>query len=596
MKQLFLSLQDILNKMSYILTHKQKIYCVIMFIMTMIGVVFEALGISIILPVVQVMLNPAQLLENKWIVIAMKCLNLEGEFQLVVFVAFLAVLIYLVKNIYLIILSYVRAKFSSKIQRSLGVYMMQSYLKRGYPYFLKVSAHKMHRGITGDVAGVYNIIYNSFRLLAEIFTVIAIGIYILVADILMSMLILTIAGTSVIITVCLCKHKMRDLGEAFRKYDTEMKSYSYQTFHGIKEVLVMNKQEYFIEEYEGACKEQQKAMVGQTVLAESPVYIYEVVCVIGMIVAVCFRLFLGGGDLEFISNVAVILVAAFRIMPSLGRISNEANIIMFNIPAMNATYANLREANENEHDIIEQTNAEERHGIICFQNELKLENVGWKYEGTSENVIKNLNLTIRKGDSVALIGESGAGKSTVADIILGLFRPFEGTVCMDGIDIKEIPKAWCKIIGYVPQSVYILDASIRKNVAYGVKEEEIDDALVWNALEQAQLKTFVEELPEKLDTILGERGVRFSGGQRQRIAIARALYYNPDILILDEATSALDNKTEEAIMEAIELLKGYKTLIIVAHRLSTIRQCNYIYEIKDGQAIKREKQDIFKEQ
>ena len=595
MKQLFLSLQDVIKKMSYILNYKQKVYCVIMFGMTLLGVALETLGVSIILPVVQAMLEPAQLLENKWISIIVEWLNLEGEYQIVVLVASIAVVIYLIKNIYLIVLSYVRAKFSSKIQRSLGVYMMQSYLKRGYPYFLKVSAHKMHRGITGDVAGVYNIIYNGFRLLSEIFTVIAIGIYILITDIIMSMLILLVAGTSVIITFCVCKSKMRRLGEAFRKYDTEMKSCSYQTFHGIKEVLVMNKQKYFVEEYEGACKEQQRAMIGQTVLAESPAYIFEAVCVIGMIVAVCFKLFLDGGDLEFISNVAVIVVAAFRIMPSLGRISNGANIIMFNIPSMNATYANLQEANKSEYSVQGQINTENNLEVKHFQNEVTLHNVGWKYEGASENVIKNLDLTIHKGDSIALIGESGAGKSTVADIILGLFRPTEGSVCMDGIDIREIPYAWCKIIGYVPQSVYILDASIRKNVAYGVKEEEIDDDLVWKALEQAQLKSFVEGLPEKLDTILGERGVRFSGGQRQRIAIARALYYNPDILILDEATSALDNKTEEAIMEAIELLKGYKTLIIVAHRLSTIRQCNYIYEIKDGKAIKREKQDIFKE-
>lgn len=193
---------------------------------------------------------------------------------------------------------------------------------------------------------------------------------------------------------------------------------------------------------------------------------------------------------------------------------------------------------------------------------------------------------------MALIGESGAGKSTVADIILGLFRPFSGEVYMDGIDIRKIPKTWCKIIGYVPQSVYILDASIRNNVAFGVREEDIDDDLVWQALEQAQLKAFVESLPQKLDTVLGERGIRFSGGQRQRIAIARALYYNPEILILDEATSALDNKTEEGIMEAIEYLIGRKTLIIVAHRLSTIRQCNHIYEIKNGQAIVRKKEEV----
>lgn len=592
MKRLILSIQDVIKKLAYILNRKQKTYCAIMFMMTMMGVVFETLGVSIILPVVQAMLYPEQLLNNEWIGLAAGVLQLKGEFQLLILVAVLAIMIYVIKNIYLIILSFVRAKFSSKIQRDLGVYMMQSYLKRGYPYFLKESAHKMHRGITGDVAGVYTIIYNGFRLLSEMLTVIAIGIYILITDVVMSLSILLIAGTSVAITFFLCKNKMKALGESFRKFDTEMKNCSYQTFHGIKEVLVMNKQDFFVRQYDNACKEQQKAMVGQTVLAESPAYIYEAVCVIAMIIAVVFRVSLGGESSEFISNVAIIGVAAFRIMPSLGRISNCANIIMFNIPSMNATYTNLREANENEYrcktkdDIVSDT------GNISFKNEITLQNVSWKYAGAEERVIRNLNLRIRKGDSIALIGESGAGKSTVADIILGLLKPLEGAVCMDGIDIKTIPTLWCKTIGYVPQSVYILDTSIRRNVAYGIEAEQIDDGLVWKALEQAQLKEFVEELPEKLDTILGERGIRFSGGQRQRIAIARALYYNPEILILDEATSALDNKTEEGIMEALEYLIGRKTLIIVAHRLTTIKQCDHIYEIKEGKAILRKKEDV----
>ncbi len=280
----------------------------------------------------------------------------------------------------------------------------------------------MHRGITGDVAGVYTIIYNGFRLLSEILTVIAIGIYILITDVVMSLSILLIAGTSVTITLFLCKNKMKALGESFRKFDTEMKNCSYQTFHGIKEVLVMNKQNFFIRQYDNACKEQQKAMVGQTVLAESPAYIYEAVCVIALIIAVVFRVSLGGESSEFISNVAIIGVAAFRIMPSLGRISNCANIIMFNIPSMNATYTNLREANENEYrcktkdDIVSDT------GNISFKNEITLQNVSWKYDGAEDRVIRNLNLRIEKGDSIALIGESGAGKSTVADIIFRVIK------------------------------------------------------------------------------------------------------------------------------------------------------------------------------
>lgn len=591
-KKFFLSIRDVFSKLSFIINKKQKIYCVIVFMMTVIGVGFETLGVSAILPFVQAMLYPEQLMENELIVGMAEIFHIKTDSQIILFVSVGVIVIYLVKNLYLIFLSYVRANFAGNIQNELGVYMLQAYLKRDYAYFLKANSNKLYRGITGDISGVYNIIYNGFRLISEIFTVVTIGIFILWTDFLMSLLLLVIAGISVIIIMAINKNRMKYLGEKVRRYDAKMKDAAYQAFHGVKEVFVMNKQKFFEEEYADARREHQRAMISQTVAAESPIYIFEAVCVIAMVIAVFLRLLLDGGNAGFISNVAVIAVAAFRIMPSLGRIAGSMNTIIFNIPSVNATYNNLKEATEHEKNVQQYISIKDSASNLEFEKELLLENVSWKYEDADSAVIQNLSLSINKGDSVAFIGESGAGKSTLADVILGLFRPLEGKVYMDGIDIREIPQNWCKVIGYVPQSVYILNASIRKNVAFGVREKEIDDELVWKALEQAQIKDFIENLPEKLDTVLGERGVRFSGGQRQRIAIARALYYDPEILVLDEATSALDNRTEEGIMEAIEFLKGKKTLIIVAHRLTTIRQCNQIYEIKDGQAILRRKEDI----
>ena len=192
-------------------------------------------------------------------------------------------------------------------------------------------------------------------------------------------------------------------------------------------------------------------------------------------------------------------------------------------------------------------------------------------------------MEIKKGDSVAIIGESGSGKTTLADILLGLYKPEEGEVLVDGQEIYLNLKQWAQIISFVPQNVYLLDDTIRENIVFG--QSKADDNRIWDALEQAQLKDFVRNLPEGLDTVVGEAGIRFSGGQRQRIAIARALYSQPDILLLDEATAALDNDTEAAVMEAIDSLKGKKTLIIIAHRLSTIKNCNKVYEVKNGKII-----------
>ncbi len=594
MKQILLNIEDIINKILYMLNRKQKFLCVIVFFMTIIGAAFETIGVSIILPFVQAIMFPEQLMEKKVIASMVNFLGLTEPMQIIILTAVGVVLVYLVKNIYLIVLAYVRAKFSSAIQRSLGVRMIRSYMKRGYPYFLTVNVSQLYRGITGDVSGIYNILYNGYRLLAEILTVVLIGGMILFTDTVMSLCVLGVAGICMIISVFFSKKRMKRLGEEFRTYDAETKKCSIQAFQGIKEVLVMHKQDYFVGAYEKASRKQQNAMVEQIVAAESPTYIFETVCVIAMILAVYLRVLLGSDNSEFIPKLATMVIAAFRIMPSLGRIANNANNIMFNIPSMNAVFMNLKEANEYDQKVQSAVIEEDKSWDLQFQATLELRDVTWHYEGTDRNVIEKLNLVIHKGDSIAFIGESGAGKSTVADIILGLFRPDSGAVYMDGIDIKTIPLTWCRIIGYVPQTIYILDDSIRKNVAYGVREEEIDDNMVWTALEQAQLKAFVEMLPNQLDTVLGDRGIRFSGGQRQRIAIARALYYNPDIMVLDEATSALDNKTEEAIMEAIDYLRVQKTLIIVAHRLSTIRQCNHVYMIKDGGLVEMKKEEVIK--
>lgn len=230
-----------------------------------------------------------------------------------------------------------------------------------------------------------------------------------------------------------------------------------------------------------------------------------------------------------------------------------------------------------------------------FNHSLVLENICWHYQGSDKEILHNLNLTVNKGESIGIIGQSGAGKSTLADIILGLHLPQNGRTLLDGTDILAIPDEYGRTIGFVPQSVYLVDGTVRENVAFGVPNSEINDDLVWECLEKAQLDTFIRGQEKGIETTIGERGVRFSGGQRQRIAIARALYRKPQILILDEATSALDNETEAAVMEAIEGLYGTITMIIIAHRLTTVKKCDKIYEITGGKAVKADKKEIFGE-
>ena len=589
MKQIILLITDLLNKIFSILNKKQRVETALVFCLTLIGAFLEVIGVSAVLPLVQAMIYPDQLRQNAVVSQIVTILHIDNDVQLLLMISVGVVLVYLIKNGYLIFLSYVRVRFASATKRELGIRVMKIYMKSGYPFFLKNNTNDLYRGINGDVSGIYNIISFLFRFISEGITVFCICVYMFVTDYLMALFVAAIALICVSIIVLWGKNKIRKLGEEYRRYDMLTRKWSSQAFQGIKEVLVLNKQEFFINKYRDTTAKQNAAMIRQTVAAESPAYILEMACVTGLILAVVVRVIAGVDNSSFVIDIAAFAVSAFRIMPSLGRITNSVNNILFNIPSLNKTYDTIKGKQLEIQGKVNNKEKSRRYDQLPFRKEIVLQNVCWKYEDGTEDTIHNLNLTIKKGESIAFIGESGTGKSTTADIILGLFRPQRGAVYMDGIDIRDMRERWSRLVGYVPQSVYLLDDTIRNNIAFGVEPEDIDDDKIWKVLEQAQLKAYVEKLPEGLETVLGELGVRFSGGQRQRIAIARALYFDPEILVLDEATSALDNKTEEAVMEAVDMLQGWKTLIIIAHRLSTIQKCDHVYEIINGQAVERER-------
>lgn len=569
---------------------------VVLFIMSLIGALFESLGVSVILPLIEAITDPDELLENTYIKLAYDALGLTTSGQLIILVIVGVIVVYVIKNLYLVVLAYIRAAYSSSTQVSLGKRLMSAYMKRDYQFFLRNQSHYLYRGLTGDVSGVYALVQATFKLMSELLTVLAIGILVIYTDPFIALVVFIIGVFLILVSTLITKNMIQRLGRQSRYYDTRMKATAYEAFDGIKDILVMHRQRYFSENYIENSTKSCQISAKQSATAESPTYIFELVCVAGLMVGIAIRL----GDMEnaaaFVPTLATIAMAAFRIMPSLGRIANYMNNLMFNIPSFNACYDKIKEADEYQSAKENEWPEQDAHEDVRFVDTVELQDITFRYDNTDVDVLRGLNMTFHKGESIGLIGESGAGKSTVSDMILGLLRPQAGAVLMDGMDIRSIPNTWCRTIGYVPQTVYIMNESVRKNIAFGVPEEEIDDSKIWTALEEAQLADFIRGLPQGLDTELGERGVRFSGGQRQRIAIARALYYDPEILVLDEATSALDNKTEEAVMEAIDYLSGKKTMIIVAHRLTTVRNCNYIYEIRDGKAIRRETAEVLAQQ
>ncbi|MBQ9991393.1 MAG: ABC transporter ATP-binding protein [Lachnospiraceae bacterium] len=581
------------NKFQTILSTSQKKWGIVIFLMSIMGAIVETLGVSVILPLVQVMLDPNQLLEIPVIKEIFYFTGVSDTNQMMIVVAIAVIMVYIIKNIYMAILSYARARYSTKVQRELSIRMMHSYIKRGYPFFRVNNTATLLRGSNGAMVGVYSVIYNFMRIVAEALTMLCILIFIVYTDWKMAVSMIGLVGLCLLIILFFFKGIMQKEGEKYHFYTKLVHQWSLQLFSGIKEVLVLKREDFFVKNYEKAYANQQNAQIKQTVAAETPAYIIEGTCIVGIIIAVCIRV--GGMETpaEYFPQLASFAVAAFRLLPSIGRVSSYFNGCIFYLPAVEEVYENIVEAQKYEADnTIKKIDEGADINNLSFEKEIKIQNIVWKYPDGKENVLDHISLTIKKGESVAFVGSSGSGKSTLADIILGLFLPQEGEILIDGINVVNNRRVLSRIISFVPQNVYLIDDTIRRNIAFGIEDTEIMEEAVWSALEQAQMKSFVEGLPDGVDTIVGERGVRFSGGQTQRLAIARALYTNPDILVLDEATSALDAETETAVMEAIEEMQGQKTLIIIAHRLSTIRNCDCIYEIAGGKIIRRQYEEL----
>lgn len=596
MKTGLIKIKDALGKLNFILSTEQKRYGVWMLILSLLAAVFEMVGVSVILPLMQVMLKPDDLWDRWYVRRVTEVLHIETNEGLVFLICTVVILVYIVKNVYFTFYSYVTTRYANKIKKELSVRVLEAYMQQGYLFFVNHNSGRLLQGMGGDVSSVYTIVSQLFSLISKGLTIVCIGVFILVQTPALALCLVALVVLCFVLIQLIFRKSMRKYGELQRRYSWYSQQISLESIQGSKEILVMNRQKHFVSMFRKNTDKLNDASLRVDMGARTPTYIIETICITGLLLIVGVMYGKTNDTVELISQLSAIAIAAFRILPSLGGISSAVNSIMFNMPALSAAYETLSQVKELEKEFTLQEKTDSEHmQHVNFQDKLELKNIVFSYPNAEVRVLDGVNITIKRGQAVAFIGPSGAGKTTLSDVVLALLEPQAGQILMDGINIQELGTRWNHLVGYVPQSVYLIDNSVRNNVAFGYSEEEIDDEKVWKALEMAQIKDFVETLPEGLDTFVGEFGVRFSGGQRQRMAIARALYSNPDILILDEATSALDNDTENAVMEAIDALQGIKTLIIVAHRLSTIRNCDVIYEIKDGKATERSKKEIFPE-
>ncbi|RJW48470.1 ABC transporter ATP-binding protein [Lachnospiraceae bacterium OM02-31] len=584
-----------IRKLNYIFNKRDKVRIIILLFMIIIGSFLELTGVAAFMPFIEIVMSPSNIQENIWLSKIYTTLNLTSTDMFLAIMALGISAIYIVKNIYLIIMQNCILKFSYRTRKNIAVRLLKTYMEEPYTFHLNKNVAELQRSLQIDTNQFMLLVNNSLQMMAEITVCIVLGLYLFNTSHSITGIVLALLVICVGFFFYVSKKVTLRLGLQNQRYNAKLIQWVDQSLGGIKEVKILKREDFFVSSYE---KNYEKLIWGARInelLSAMPRHIVEAVCITGLLGAIVVKMFWGyaGNEVsDFIPQLAVCAVGAFRLLPAVGKMNAYANSIMYCKPSLDLVYNDLQQIRNHKECGVYRHQDDTKW---TFKEGIKLINITYKYPDAEQAVLTKINLEIPKGSTVAFIGTSGAGKTTLADIILGLLPPEEGKVLVDNKDIYSNLQCWYNHLGYIPQTIYLSDDTIRNNIAFGIKEEEIIDESVWTALKKAQLVDFVDKLDNGLDTFVGERGMRLSGGQRQRIGIARALYHNPDILILDEATSALDNDTEQAVMDSIESLKREKTILIIAHRLTTIRNADIIYEIADGLAVRKSKDEIFGE-
>ncbi len=580
-----------IKKLNYIFTKKEKIRLAGVFLLILIGSFMELLGVSVFLPFIQVLMEPERVQSEVSLRHVYEMFHFQSTDQFLIALGGMICIVYILKNSYLTIMQNAMLKFSYTTRMQLATKLLSTYMAEPYTFHLNRNISELQRSLQYDTGQFMQLINASLQVLAEIAVVMCLGVYLFYTSPTISIVILGLIVVCVGFFTLLSRKYSRRIGKQNEAYNAQLYQWINQSLGGIKEVKVLNRESFFVDSYKDVYKKLIKGAKNNEMLATIPKYILETVCIVGMIIAVIVKLLWGRRDLTaFVVQMSAFAVASFRLLPSVGKINAYVNSIMYCRPALDLIYDDLKAIEDYVPE--EQEEVKDKVETWHLKEKIELRNISYTYDDADKEVLINVELTIHKGETIALIGSSGAGKTTLADVFLGLLIPQKGHILVDGKNIYDHMDFWHHMLGYIPQSIYLSDDTIRNNVAFGIRDEDIDDAAVEEALKKAQLYDFVQTLDKGMNTFVGDRGVRLSGGQRQRIGIARALYYDPEILVLDEATSALDNETETAVMEAIESLKGLKTMVIIAHRLTTIRNADQIYEVTEGQAVLRRKEDV----
>lgn len=581
-------IKRIISKFGSILTRHQKIRIIQLTLLMLFGGILETLSVSLILPFVEMMMSPDEAMQK--VIIKQICdfLQITLPTTMLIFIAVLLGVLYVIKNIFLIFEYSIQYRFVYGNMFTLQKRLLESVINRPYETFLNINSGDMIRIIGTDVHETFFTLTTLLSVFTEAIVSLMLVITIFVVSPGITLCIASVLIVMMLLIVSIFKEILRKAGEDEQKSVAGMNKWLLQAIQGIKEVKVTRKEDFFKDNFDQCGKTYVRSLRRRQSLIIAPRFMIEGICMGAMFIIIAVMIYFGTDIDKMIPLVAAVAMASIRLLPSVNRISSSINTITYYEPMVDKVIETVHWLDDNE-DYKKGKNSDfEQKGVVVprLETSIHFDSISYHYPNTTEYVMDHASFSVKKGEFIGIVGTSGAGKTTSVDILLGLLIPQSGQVKVDGVDISKDLNSWLMQLSYIPQMIFMLDDTIRSNVAFGVRRNEIDENMVWDALKEAALDDFVRSLPDGLDTQIGERGMRLSGGQRQRIGIARALYQNPEVLIFDEATSALDNETETAIMESINKLQGKKTIIIIAHRLTTIQACNHIFRVEGGKVVK----------
>ncbi|MCM1266978.1 MAG: ABC transporter ATP-binding protein/permease [Bacteroidales bacterium] len=582
----------LLQKIAYLFDRRQLWQLAGLAVLILIGGVLETLGVSMMLPVVDAVMAPEEFMEKSYVKGIAAALHIESSRQIIIVMLVSLIALFVVKNLYLLFQVYVQNTFVTRNRNRMISRVMREFLNRPYEDYLGADIPTVFRLTDSDIPNAFQLILVLIQMITEI--VVAVSICIVLVTIVSPLISigcgLLFLGITLVITKIL-KPRLNRIGRKNQEIQSRIAKWRIQSIYGLKDVKVLHREEFFVRNYYESGAVGANVARNYAVMNNAPRLLIETVFMAAMLSFILVFTLRGGDFSSLVSRLGALAVAAVRVMPATNRINTYLSEIAYAQPCLDYLYENLTEnmkldVNGSVTGLIGQK--EDEGAPLILTDRIVLDHISYTYPNTDKPIFTDAHMEVKKGQSVGIMGPSGAGKSTIVDILLGLLQVQEGTITCDGRNVFENYPSWLSKIGYIPQSIYLIDESIRDNIAFGIDADRIDDERIWEVLAEAQLKQFVEELPEGLDTTIGDRGVRISGGQRQRLGIARALYHDPEILVFDEATSALDGDTETAVMEAVNSFHGRKTMIIIAHRLNTIEKCDLIYKVENGKITETE--------